>query len=306
LVDLRIIFLGTSSAVPTIDRGLSSTAIVRNGEILLFDAGEGIQRSFSKAQLGLNQKMKIFITHLHGDHCIGLLGIIQTMSMVDRDKPMTIYGPKGIKGFLKGNIQSLKFSVTFPIFLEVVKDGSIIEEEDYYVKACQGKHHITNLAYVLEEKDRPGLFHPEAARKLNIKEGKLWSNLQKGESIRVNNVLIQPNQVLGPRRAGRKIAISGDTRPTLKIQRFIQDSDVAILDSTYFDDHLDKAKANLHMTAKEAAVLSKKARVKQLILTHFSSRYKDISLYLPKIREIHPNVLPAQDFMVLEVPYPSQ
>jgi ribonuclease Z len=306
LVELRIIFLGTSSAVPTIDRGLSSIAIVRDGEILLFDAGEGVQRSFSMAKLGLNRKMKIFITHLHGDHCVGLLGIIQTMSKVDRDKPLIIYGPKGIKGFIKGNIRSLKFSVTFPIYFEVVKDGSIIDEKDYFVKVCRGKHHITNLAYVLEEKDRPGLFHPEAARKLNIKEGKLWSNLQKGESVRVNDVLIHPNQVLGPRRAGRKIAISGDTRPTLRIQRFIQDSDVAILDSTYFDDHLDKAKANLHMTAKEAALLAKKARVKQLVLTHFSSRYKDISPYLPKIRKIHPNVLPATDFMVLEVSYPSK
>lgn len=306
MVELRIIFLGTSSAIPTIDRGLSSTVILRNGEILLFDAGEGLQRSFSKAHLGLNRKMKVFITHMHGDHCIGLLGIIQTMSLLERDKPLKIFGPKGIKGFIKSNIHSLKFSINFPIYIEVVKDGSIVEEKDYYVKVCKGKHHITNLAYVLEEKTRPGKFNPEAARKLNIKEGRLWSTLQKGEHVRVNNVLISPRQVLGPKRAGRKIAISGDTRPTLRIQRFIKNSDVAILDSTYFDDHKDKAKVNMHMTAKEAALLAKKAQVKQLVLTHFSSRYKDIYQYLSTIRRIHPNVVTAADYMNIEVPYSNR
>jgi ribonuclease Z len=280
--------------------------VVRDGEVLLFDAGEGVQRSFSKAKLGFNRKMKVFITHLHGDHCVGLLGLLQTMSMVRRDKPLRVYGPRGLVGFVKNNLRSLKFGLTFPLYISNVREGVVVEEKEYIVKACRGEHHITNYAYTVEEKDRPGVFHPEAAKKLGIPKGRLWSKLQNGEDVKIGGKTVHPNQVLGPNRPGRKIAISGDTRPSSKLKRFISRADTAVLDSTYFDDHEDKAKENLHMTAREAAELASEAGVKQLILTHFSSRYDNLEPYLSQASEIHPNLLAASDFMVIEVPYPDE
>lgn len=301
--DIKIIFLGTSASVPTIHRGLSSIAAIRDGELLLFDAGEGVQRSFQKTKIGFNRKMKIFISHLHGDHCVGLLGLLQTMSMVNRDKLLTVYGPRGLLGFLKGNIRSLKFGLTFPLEVHVAKEGVIVDEKEYLIKACRGKHRMTNFVYSLEEKDRPGVFNPKAAKKLGIPEGILWSDLQDGKTIKVNGKIIKPNLVLGPSRSGRKIVISGDTRPTSKIKRFMVGADLAVLESTYFDDHKEKAKENLHMTAREAVEMASRANVKQVVLTHFSSRYEDLESYIPEISGIHPNLIAAKDFMVLNISY---
>lgn len=303
--DLKIIFLGTSASVPTINRGLSSTAVIRDGELLLFDSGEGVQRSFQKAKIGFNRKMKIFISHLHGDHCVGLLGLLQTMSMINRDKLLSVYGPKGLLGFLNGNIRSLKFGLTFPLEVHVVHEGVVVEEKEYVIKACRGKHRMTNFVYSLEEKNRPGVFDIDAAKKLGIPQGILWSDLQDGKTIEINGKTIDPKLVLGPSRSGRKIVVSGDTRPTPKIKRFIVGSDLAVLESTYFDDHKDKAKENLHMTAREAAKMAFEASVKQVVLTHFSSRYNDIEFFLPEIAGIHPNLLAAKDFLVLNIPYPN-
>jgi len=305
LTDLKLIFLGTSASIPTTRRGLSSVAILRDGELFLFDAGEGVQRSFPKAKIGFNRKMKVFITHLHGDHCVGLLGLLQTMSMVQRDKPLTVYGPRGLVGFLRNNIRSLKFGLTFPLDVKIVREGVVLEAEDYIIKACIGKHRMKNFAYSLEEKIRPGVFDPKTAKKLNVPEGILWSKLQNGETVEVNGKKINPNLVLGPSRKGRKIVISGDTRPSATIKRFIFGADLAVLESTYFDDHHEKAKENLHMTAREAAEMASEAGVNQLALTHFSSRYEDVQPYLSQASDIHPNLIVAEDFLVLKVQYPD-
>lgn len=305
MTTLKLIFLGTSSAVPTAERGLSSVAVVRGGEILLFDAGEGVQRSFSKAGLGFNRPMKIFVTHMHGDHCVGLLGLLQTMSMVRRTEPLSIYGPRGIVGFVKNNLRSLKFDMTFPLQITQVREGVVAEEKEYMIKACRGEHYVVNYAYALEEKVRPGVFHPKVAVKLGVPEGKLWSKLQNGETVEIGGKTVHPSQVLGSSRPGRKIVISGDTRPTSSLKRFIRGADVAVLDSTYFDDYQDKAEEHLHMTAREAAEIASEAAVKRLILTHFSSRYEDVAPYLSQASQIHPDTVAASDFLVIEVPYPD-
>ncbi len=306
MADLKLIFLGTSASIPTISRGLSSVALLRDGELFLFDAGEGVQRSFSKAKIGFNRKMKIFISHLHGDHCVGLLGLLQTMSMLKRDKPLTVYGPQGLLGFLRNNIRSLKFGLTFTLEVKIVREGVVVESGDYVIKACIGKHGMKNFVYSLEEKDRPGVFDPEAAKKLRIPKGILWSKLQDGETVEVNGKKVNPNLVLGLSRKGRKIVISGDTRPTAKIKRFISGADLAVLESTYFDDHQDKAKENLHMTAREAAEMASEAGVNQLALTHFSSRYDDVQMHLSQASDIYPNLIVAEDFLVLNVQYSDE
>ncbi|MGQ9468783.1 MAG: ribonuclease Z [Nitrososphaerales archaeon] len=303
MVQLRLIFLGTSSSVPTIERGLPSVAVMRGNELLLFDAGEGAQRQMVKAGLGFNRKMKIFITHFHGDHIVGLLGILQTMSMLNRDRPLDIYGPRGIVGFLKHNIRCLKFGLTFQIGVYEVKEGIVVKEKDYMIKACLAEHSIRNYSYLLEEHDRPGVFYPEKALKLGIPKGILWSKLQNGESIKLGDKIITPEQVLGPRRPGRKIGISGDTRPNAKLTKFFSKADAIIFDSTYDDDYKDKAKENMHSTCVEAAQLAKDSRANLLILTHFSARYEDVSKLVSQALKIHPNVIAASDQLVIDVPY---
>lgn len=293
--------------MPTEHRGLSSIAVVRGGEILLFDAGEGTQRRFAEAGLGFNKKMKIFITHMHGDHCVGLLGLLQTMSMLNRSNPLSVYGPPGLLSFVRCNIRMLKFGLTFPLEVNTVKDdGVVVEEKDYLIRAYRGEHHITNYAYVLDEKERPGVFHPERARRLGVPEGELWSKLQHGEPIKLGEEKVYPSEVLGSSRPGRKIAISGDTRPTARLRRCVKGADVAVMDSTYFDDHADKAREHLHMTAREAAEIASDAGVKLLVLTHFSSRYEDVASYIYQAADIHPNAIAASDRMVLDVPYPDE
>jgi ribonuclease Z len=300
---LRIIFLGTSSSVPTIERSLPSIAIMRGNELLLFDAGEGTQRQMVKSGLGFNRKTKIFITHFHGDHIVGLLGILQTMSMLNRDKSLDIYGPKGIVGFLRHNIRYLKFGLTFEINVNEVREGIVVKEKDYVVKACLAEHSIRTYSYLLEESDRPGVFYPEKALKLGIPKGILWSKLQNGESIKLKDKIITPDEVLGPRRPGRKIGISGDTRPNAKLTKFFSNSDVIIFDSTYGDEYSDKAKENLHSTSAEAAQLAKDAGANLLILTHFSARYEDVNNLVSQALKIHPNVMAASDQLVIDVPY---
>lgn len=305
MVQLKVIFLGTSSSVPTKKRGLSAIAIKRGAEILLFDAGECVQRAMMNAGLGLNRPMKIFITHLHGDHCVGLLGLLQTMSMMHRNEPLTIYGPRGLQSFIKSNSRALHFDLTFTLDVKTVRQSVVVDEPEYTIYACRAEHNLLTYAYVLEEKPRPGVFYPEAAKRLGIPEGRLWSILQRGEAINLHGRLITPDQVTGPKRRGRKIGYSGDTRPSKKLIEFFRGCDLLIFDSTYADRHADKAKENQHSTAREAAIIAKEAGVKTLVLTHFSARYDDVTELVKEASEVYGNVIAAEDLMELEVKYPE-
>ncbi|GBC75242.1 Ribonuclease Z [archaeon HR06] len=247
--------------------------------------------------------MKIFITHMHGDHCIGLLGLIQTMSMLNRRLPLNIYGPSKLDEFIHFNLRLLNLDIPFPLYIKKVKEGIIVEEKDYKVEAISSEHSIESYSYLLKEKDRPGKFYPEKAKALGVPEGFLWSLLQKGISVKINNNIIKPEQVLGEARKGRTIGISGDTRPNERLVNFFKDCDVLIFDSTYSSEYQEKAIVNKHSTAREAAELALKANVKLLILTHFSARYDDTKVLLEEAKSIHPNVMVAKDFMILEVPY---
>src|ERR671925_488893 len=172
MVNMRLIFLGTSAAVPTSERGLSSVALVRGNELLLFDAGEGMQRNFIKAGLGINKKMKIFITHMHADHCVGLLGLLQTMSLQGRERSIDIYGEPRLEEFLRENIRIINFRLTFDIIVrKIEKEGVVVKENDYEISCCEALHSIPSLAYCLEEFDRPGAFNVEEVKRLGVPEG---------------------------------------------------------------------------------------------------------------------------------------
>ena len=300
---MKIIFLGTSAAQPTKTRGLSCLCLEREGEIIMFDAGESAQNAYQKAGLGWNKKMKIFITHMHGDHCVGILGLLQTMSMQKRTTPLYIFGPKGIKEFIATNIKILNFGLSFPVIIEIVGEGGeiIFDDTEYTIKACKAEHAVTAFAYLFEESARPGRFDTKKAKDLNIPEGTLWGRLQKGDIITINQKTIKPHQVLGESRAGVKIGISGDTRPTQKLTQFFRGCDYLVFDSTFLDDQKERALKTSHSTASEAAKLGESAGVKHLILTHFSARYTNDTTHLAQAKKIHDSVIAARDLLEIEI-----
>lgn len=298
---MKLIFLGTSAAQPTPDRGLSCTCLILDREILMFDAGEGTQTSFQKANLGWNKKMKLFITHLHGDHCIGLLGLLQTMQLQNRTETIDIFGPSGIEDFLSHNLRILNFKLTFPFRIRQIAEGLIFEDSRYTVHACEAEHSIPAYSFLFSEKDNLGKFNPEKAKNLGIPEGKLWKELQDGNEIKIENKIIKPSDVLEHPKKGKKIGISGDTRPTKKLEDFFIECDYLAFDSTYGDESHDKALKYYHATAKEAAILAKQAGVSNLILTHFSARYKNVDNLVTEALTVHNSVIAAKDFLEIHI-----
>jgi len=302
-LSLRIIFLGTAASIPTSTRALSAVALKRKGEIFLFDCGEGTQRQMIKAKIGFNRKTRIFITHMHGDHVLGLPGILQTMSLLGRDKPLQIYGPQGIVEFIDAIRRTVRFSLRFPVEVYEVKEGLLCREEEYEIRSVWAEHSVPSLAYALIEKPRPGRFNPKRAASLGVPKGPLWSRLQRGFDVKLSDGrIVKPEDVLGPQRPGRKIVYVGDTKPSEEIVNFASGADVLIHEATFAEDLAERAEEDMHSTPSGAANIARKAKVKLLILTHISARYGDPKILLEEARKYFPNVLVAEDFMSIDVP----
>ena len=298
---MKLVFLGTSAAQPTPERALTCICLERDGEILMFDAGEGAQISYLKSGLGWNKKMKIFVTHLHGDHCIGILGLLQTMTLQNRTEPIEIYGPDGIEEFIAANIKVLNFGLSFPVMISSVKEEVIVNEKKYTVEACESDHSVASFAYLFKEKEKPGRFFPEKAKELGVPEGELWNKLQSGEEVEIGEKIVKSSEVLGEKRQGKKIGISGDTRPTKRLEDFFNGCDYLSFDSTFSHELLDKAKETHHSTAIEAAQLAKNANVSNLVLTHFSARYNDESVLVDEAKTVVDSVIAAKDLLEIEI-----
>lgn len=299
---MRVIFLGTAGSFPTIRRNHPSIAIHRGSELILFDCGEGTQRQMFHAKLGFCQK--VFITHMHGDHVLGLPGLLQTMSLLDVKSPLKIYGPEGINNFVNVMMEAVKFKLTFPIEIKEEGEGVVCREKEYEVNASWVDHSIPSLAYALVEKERPGRFYPEKALSLEIPEGPLWSRLQHGKEVILSNgQVISPKQVLGPPRPGRKIVYSGDTRPCDAIVRLAEGADLLIYEATLDDELTEKARESGHSTPSQGAKVAKEAKVKRLVITHISARYDNADVLLQQAKKIFPNTQLAEDLMELEIPY---
>jgi ribonuclease Z len=303
-MSLRVIFLGTAGSVPTPKRSLPAIVIQRKSELLIFDCGESIQRQMIQAGVGFHRKTKIFITHLHGDHILGLPGLLQTMSLLDRERKLEIYGPPGIEAFVKAIQQTVQFSLTFPLKIQEVKDANIVcEEKEYEVHAVWADHVVPSLAYALIEKPRPGKFNSEKAKALGVPEGPLWSKLQHGSAVKLpNGQVVRSEEVVGPPRPGRKVVYSGDTRPAENVVELAQSADLLIHDATFDDELTERAYEDGHSTASQAAEIAGKARVERLILTHISARYKDASVLVEQARRIFPKTDIAEDFMKIVLP----
>jgi len=307
VVELKLVFLGTSAAIPTYERGLSSLAIVRGNEIIIFDAGEGMQIKFIRSKLGMNKKMKIFITHIHGDHCLGLLGLLQTLSLMGRTKPIDIFGEPRLQEFISVNRKILNFNINYQIIVHTIQnEGILVKEKDYHIKACYADHSILAFSFILEENDRPGVFNIERAQQSGIPEGQLYTLLQRGVDIEYNGTQLLARDFTGPSRPGRKVGISGDTRPSKKLEIFFRDCDVLVFESTFITPEKDKAIERFHSTALEASLLAKIAKVKKLILTHFSSRYTNLKLIEMEAKKNFENIHIAHDNDVISVPYPEK
>jgi len=303
-MSLRVVFLGTAGSVPTPKRSLPAILIQRKGEQIIFDCGEGVQRQMIKAKAGFHRKTKIFITHMHGDHVLGLPGLLQTMALLDRERNLDIYGPPGIERFLEGVRETVQFVLTFPVEVhEIYKAGIVCEEEEYTVRAVWANHVVPSLAYALVEKPRPGKFFPEKAKALGVPEGPLRSKLQHGYKVKLpNGRVVKPEDVAGMPRPGRKIVYTGDTRPFKGFVNFAADADLLVHDATLDDEMVERAKEDGHSTPDQAAKNAKKARVKQLVLTHISARYDDTNILLEQAKKIFKNTLVAEDFMKIEIP----
>lgn len=277
--------------------------ILRRGEVLLFDCGEGTQHRMAMAQVSFNRPMRIFITHLHGDHVLGLPGLLQTMSLLDREIPLKIYGPRGLASFIEA-FSSILGAPTFPVEVsELTEEGAAYSGSEYRVEAVRADHNIEGWSYGLIENPRPGRFHPDRARMLGIPEGPLWRRLQYGERVILGDGrVIEPGEVVDPPRSGRKVIYSGDTRPSRRLIELALGADILIHEATFGEELADRADRDGHSTARQAAEVASAAGARSLFLIHISSRYPDASILLEEARGVFPNTAIAEDMMEVELP----
>ncbi len=299
---LRVTFLGTGGTLPTPNRNPSAILINREGELMLFDCGEGTQQQMMRAKTGM-KLTSIYITHFHADHFLGIPGLIQTMSFNGRTEPLDIYGPRWAKQLVRLLIELGYYRLGFHVEAHELRDGDIVDKGPYFIKAVATDHGVPSLGYVLEEKRRVGRFNRERAIELGVPVGPMFSKLQRGEPVVINGRTILPSEVIGESRPGRKLVYSGDTRPCESIEKSSTEADLLIHDGTMTGELKDWALQTKHSTAGEAAALAKRARVKQLVLTHISSRYSESTEpLLHEAKGIFENVRIAQEFTEIEIP----
>lgn len=297
---MEITFLGTSSAVPSKHRNHTAIVLKHFGEVMLFDCGEGTQRQLTYAKISPMKIDKIFITHYHGDHILGLAGLIQSMGFRGRSEDLDIYGPKGLNKLINAISNTGFFQINFQIITHEIGEGIVLETNEYIIKSIIAEHNIDNLAYSIYEKKKPR-FLREKAIELGVPVGPAFGKLHNGEEVEINGKIIKPEQVLGEPRIGQKVTYSGDTRPCEKMIELAQGSDVLIHEATYEHEDQDKAIENCHSTSKEAAEIAKEANVKLLVLTHISTRYTTDINIKEEAKEIFENTVVANDFTELNI-----
>jgi ribonuclease Z len=308
-MSLRVTFLGTAGAVPTTRRNTSSVFLRREGDRLLFDCGEGTQRQMMRFGTGFSVS-HVFVTHLHGDHILGLPGLIQTMDFNDREAELTIHAPEGTAGRLEGFIHAAAGPPSFPLTIDAATDGdTVLERDDYAVTAFRTDHDTRSVGYALIEADRKGRFDRERAEELGVPVGPMFQRLHSGESVELDDgTVVDPDQVVGDPRPGRTVVYTGDTRPTDRTVEIADGADLLIHDATFASDNETRARRTAHATAEEAAELADRAGAKRLALVHVSSRYAgDVA---PIEREARAAFSGERAFVpddgdVLEVPYPD-
>jgi ribonuclease Z len=247
----------------------------------------------------------VFITHLHGDHLLGLLGLIQSLALQNREEALQVFGPRGLDEIIRFNLSALHVYIPYKISFHRVSPGVVLKEREFKVKAHRTLHTGDSYAYRLDESTRPGRFFPEKARALGVPQGPLWKRLQDGKAVKLDGRVIRPGQVSGPRRKGRSFGYSGDARPTKDLMRFFRKVDLLVFDGTYSEEFADKAKEYLHSTVGEAAQLASQAEVGRLVLTHVSARINDASMLLKQASKRFQNVEIGADFSSYDLALPE-
>ncbi|WP_232686920.1 ribonuclease Z [Halobacterium zhouii] len=304
---LNATFLGTSAAVPTTARNPSSVFVQREGDAFLFDAGEGTQRQMMRYGTGFGVS-DVFVTHVHGDHVLGLPGLVQSWGFNDREDPLTVHVPRGTRNEVEQLVFAVGGDVGFPVrFDEVDAGNTVLDHQEYEVRAFQTEHRTRSVGYALVEDERKGRFDRERAEELGVPVGPEFSALHDGEPVELEDgTVVRPEQVVGDPRPGRKFVYTGDTRPHDAVVDAAEGADLLIHDATFDADAEDRARETAHSTAREAADVAARADVQQLALTHISSRYPGDARELGEdAREVFENAFVAQDGKQVEIPYPD-
>jgi ribonuclease Z len=301
---LSLTFLGTGASIPTLDRNVAGIAIQREGEVLLFDCGEGNQRQMMRYGVGFTFK-EIFFTHYHADHMLGVTGLLRTMGLQDRNTPVTLYGPKGAQRILGAAVMLGIERNKFPIEIIEIKPGDRLARDQYDIVVFETEHRADTVGYALVEHQRLGRFNPDRARELGIPEGPLWGQLHKGKAVTLEDGrTFGPADLVGPRRSGRSLVYTGDTRPNLSVIEAARGADLLVHEATFGGDEMERARETGHSTASEAARVALEAGVRRLVLTHISSRYnRDASELLAEAKAVFPETAIARDGMTVDVPY---
>ncbi|MBA3558152.1 MAG: ribonuclease Z [Gemmatimonadaceae bacterium] len=307
-MSLTLRFLGTSASRPTVERNVSSLAVVREGETLMFDCGEGTQRQMMRYGVAFSLG-DIFFSHLHADHMLGVIGLLRTMALQGREETMRLWGPKGATRILRRATELGVERVGFPIEVTELAAGESIKRKDYAIVPFGVDHRgAMSLGYAIVEEERRGRFNPDLAREMGIPEGPLWGMLHRGKTVTLDDGrTVEPSVLVGPSRSGRKVVISGDTRPCDATVEAAHGADLLIHEATFADEEAARAMETGHSTAREAAVVASRAGARKLIITHFSARYsRDPSDLVREAREEFEHVFAARDGMEMEVPYASE
>jgi ribonuclease Z len=302
---IRITFLGTAASRPTVGRNVSAIAVQREGDHFLFDCGEGSQRQMMRYGTGFGIQA-IFVTHLHADHFLGIIGLIRTMGLQGREEPLKLYGPPGADEVLNRAVTLGVERLPFQVIVQELRAGDSISFGEYEVEAFGVRHGTSALGYALREHPRLGRFDVERARALGIPEGPLFGRLHRGEAVVVNGREIGPEEVVGEPRPGRLVVYTGDTRPTPTTETMAQGADLLIHEATFGEEEAERAHETYHSTARGAAGVAREAQAQKLVLTHISARYaEDPSGILEEAREVFPETIVARDGMILELGYRS-
>ncbi|MFQ5708263.1 MAG: ribonuclease Z [bacterium] len=304
---MEIVLLGTSAALPTPLRRPAATALVRGGELLLFDCGEGTQSQLQLAGLKPSRLSKIFISHFHGDHFYGLVGLLTSLQLNGRTKPLQLFGPVGLDSYLEFMKKLSHFNLGYEVFIHECNKktpATVWDMKDYLIKAMPLKHSLFVLGFRVEEKPLPGKFDATEAARLGIPHGPERGRLLRGETIVLaDGREVKPVQVVGPERAGKKVAICLDTRPCRNAVELSRGVDLLVHEGTFDDDHTDLARSTGHATVGQAATVAREAGATRLVITHISQRYEksDEALLLQQARAIFANTTIGCDSMRFEV-----
>jgi ribonuclease Z len=302
-MDLEVSFLGTGASVPSARRSTAAVLVARGGDRLLFDCGEGTQRQMQRS-LGLVQVDEIYLTHFHADHMLGLPGLLKTYDLHDREAPLRVCGPPGLKELFTV-LRPLIGRLRYPLELGELRPGETVEHDEYVVEGYEAAHNVRAFGWALIEDERPGRFDPAAAKAAGVREGPDFARLQRGEEVVGSSGKVTPDQVMGETRAGRVVVVTGDTAPSPATVAAAADAELLIHDASFAEEDAQRAAETGHSTLGQAAAVAAEAHVKMLALVHISARYH-VGKVLEEAREVFPDCVAPRDFDQIVVPLPEK